>query len=82
MVEDKKVDEAMAGIAEAVMQGRHKRGMTQTELAKKAGVSDAIISLIERHKRKSMTVSTLFRIMTALNASIELGIERVEEEVE
>lgn len=47
---------------------RKKEGITQTELAQKAGVSRATIAAIETGKSKTVTLDTINKLATALNA--------------
>jgi transcriptional regulator with XRE-family HTH domain len=56
---------------------RLEAGMTQEELAFKAGVDRSYISLLE-NDRKSPTLDMLFRICQALDASVSDIIARVE----
>jgi transcriptional regulator with XRE-family HTH domain len=49
-----------------------RRGMSQTELAKKAGISQQQLSKIEAGG--NLTILTLLKILTALNEKIELPI--------
>ena len=56
---------------------RQKTGMTQEELAFKAGVDRSYISLLE-NDRKSPTLDMLFRICDALDARASQLIARIE----
>jgi len=56
---------------------RQKAGMTQEELAFKAGVDRSYISLLE-NDRKSPTLDMLFRICDALDTRVSQMVARVE----
>jgi len=49
---------------------REERGMTQAELAKKASVTEAYVSMIEAGKRKSPSLPVLRRLARALGKTI------------
>ena len=50
---------------------RKRRGMTQTELARRAGVKQGVISYIESGKTKHPRIDTLIAIAAALGVSVE-----------
>ena len=50
---------------------RNQKGLTQTELAKKAGKQQYLISQIEKHE-KSPTLATLCHLANALDADIKI----------
>lgn len=56
---------------------RENAGLTQEELAYKAGLHRTYISMLERN-RKSPTLEVLFRIASALDVSAAELIARVE----
>jgi len=53
---------------------RDKRGLTQADLAKKAGVSPGYIARLETH-RHDPKLSTLVKIAAALNVKVERLLE-------
>lgn len=57
-------------IAEQIRELRRLRGLTQSELARKSGLSTNTLSLIER-KETSPTVSTLQKIAAALDVNLD-----------
>lgn len=67
-------------IGEVLRDTRKKSGMTQEELAFKAGIHRTYISFLERDI-KSPTVEVLFKICKALDISASEFIARVEENV-
>ncbi|MBI3661694.1 MAG: helix-turn-helix transcriptional regulator [Acidobacteria bacterium] len=56
---------------------RETRGLTQEELAERAGVHRTYVSLLERNK-KSPTLDVLFRVCRALRIAPSKMIARVE----
>lgn len=50
---------------------RQKRGWTQTELARKAGVKQSVLSYIESGKTKHPRIDTLSAIASALGVSVQ-----------
>src|SRR5881409_2015473 len=59
-------------IADLIVDARVRAGLTQTELARRAGTSQARISELERGEANP-TVDTLARIAAALGGFIDLG---------
>jgi transcriptional regulator with XRE-family HTH domain len=64
-------------IGEELKKARGKAGLSQEELASRAGVHRTYISLLERNK-KSPTLDTLIKICKALEVSASKIIARVE----
>ena len=64
-------------LGEEIRRARKEAGMTQEELADRAGLHYTYISLLERDK-KSPTIDSLFRICKALGVSASSLIARVE----
>ncbi len=62
---------------EELKKARKASGLTQEELAARAGLHNTYISLLERN-RKSPTLDSLFRICKALGISASSLIEQVE----
>lgn len=60
-------------IGETIMLARKRLGMTQSQLADKAGVSRNMISLVERN-RANVTIGTLIDISAGLGCRIEIGL--------
>jgi transcriptional regulator with XRE-family HTH domain len=52
-------------VARALRLLRQQRGMTQTEVARRAGVTNAMVSAYERGRR-TLYVDTLFRLLAAM----------------
>ena len=65
------------GKREELKKARGKAGLSQEELASRAGVHRTYISLLERNK-KSPTLDTLIKICKALEISASKIIARVE----
>jgi DNA-binding XRE family transcriptional regulator len=61
-------------IGSAIKQSRKERKMTQSELGNLIGVQKSQISRIENNP-KNVTLETLVRVFTALQATIKLQIE-------
>ena len=62
-----------ADIAERVRMGRAERGLTQTELAKEAGVSRPTIARIEAGGAGSVSLGTIQRVLNAANWDLSLS---------
>lgn len=50
---------------------RQKRGWSQTELARKSGVKQSVLSYIESGKTKNPRIDTLAAIASALGVSVQ-----------
>lgn len=50
---------------------RDAKGFTQVELAKRAGVAEAYVSMIESEKRTSPSLPVLQRLATALGVRVQ-----------
>jgi HTH-type transcriptional regulator/antitoxin HipB len=61
-------------IGKAIKQTRQERHMTQEELGKLIGVQKAQISRLENNA-SNVTMDTLLRVFTALNAKVKFQIE-------
>ncbi len=64
---------------EALRKAREKAGLTQEQLAFKAGVHRTYVSLLERGL-KSPTLNTLFRLCDAMGMSASKLITKVEKD--
>ena len=65
-------------IARLVEDFRLKAGLTQTQLAKKAGVSQPMIARLERGDQDRVpTLSTINKVFKALGYKIDLNIKEV-----
>jgi len=62
-------------LLESMIKLREKAGITQTELAKKMGVKQPMLSQLERGGFSRATVETLKKIASALNARLVVRIE-------
>ncbi len=69
-------------IGERLKQLREMRGLSQNELAKRAGVSHPVVSDLERGIREDMTVSTAKALARALGVSLEMLVGDVDSETE
>jgi DNA-binding XRE family transcriptional regulator len=64
-------------IARLISELRAKSGLSQAELAKRAGVSQPLIARLERgDDRRAPTFDTIFKILKALGYSLELSVKR------
>ena len=61
---------------------REMRGLSQNELARRAGISHPVISDLERGVREDMTVSTAKALARALGVSLEMLVGDVETELQ
>lgn len=50
---------------------REKQGLTQTQLAKKSGVSRVTISVLENGQERVTTTKTLIKIASAMNVTVD-----------
>jgi transcriptional regulator with XRE-family HTH domain len=64
-------------LGEELRRVRERAGLTQEELAFKAGVHRTYVSLLERNK-KSPTLNMLFRLCDVLEVSVSKLVARVE----
>ena len=63
---------ALATVGERLRQCRHLRGLTQAELASRAGLNQTTISMIEVGNRGlEMSVDTIWRLAWCLGTSID-----------
>jgi transcriptional regulator with XRE-family HTH domain len=53
---------------------RRRRGWTQAELGQRAGVSQSVVSRVERGEAEQQTVDTLLRLITPLGARLRVSI--------
>ena len=74
------LDKAMKSLATIVEQRRQKLGLSQEELARKAGVSRAYLSDVERALR-NVSIITLSKLATALGTMPSVLLREVEEMV-
>jgi len=61
--------------ATLLTEARKRAGLTQAELARRAGTSQPVISAYE-HGRRDPSITTLRRLVRATGADLELGIAR------
>ncbi|HRK61398.1 MAG TPA: helix-turn-helix transcriptional regulator [Candidatus Omnitrophota bacterium] len=57
-----------------IIELREKLGITQTELARRMGVSQPFIAKIENDEASNISLETLLKITDALNAEIQIDI--------
>jgi transcriptional regulator with XRE-family HTH domain len=55
-----------------VLKARRLLGMSQSELAKKAGIAQPHLSRLEAGQAKNITLRTLFRTATALGSKVQI----------
>ena len=60
-------------MAEKLVEIREKQGMTQSELAKRLGVSQQVISRIESAEN-NLTLTTLIKLMAVYGIVLKIGI--------
>jgi HTH-type transcriptional regulator / antitoxin HipB len=61
-------------IGQAIKESRQERKLTQEQLGKLVGVQKAQISRLESNA-SNVTMDTLMRVFTALNAKVKLQVE-------
>jgi HTH-type transcriptional regulator/antitoxin HipB len=66
------MDDAKLGRAIRVL--RRRRGWTQTQLGLRAGVSQDLISLMERGHAAGCPIATIRRVLAALDAGVEMQV--------
>lgn len=59
------------GVDKLIKELRQKLGMTQTELARKAGIKQGVLSYIESGKTKNPRIDTMQAIAAALGVPVE-----------
>lgn len=67
---DKALEKNVKKLAEKFKELRLERGLSQAVLAKKIGMSDRAIGMIESHKR-TPTILTCFKLSKALGVKLE-----------
>lgn len=58
-------------LGEKILKLRTQRGWTQTELAERAGISQTIISRLEKHQRHNVNADVLKRLAQALGCTTD-----------
>lgn len=71
---DKDISDFVHLAGATIKRQRKEAGLTQPELAKKAGVSESIISLLEREQRSDVSVSTLIRILGVFHGHLTMHL--------
>jgi len=61
----------VANIGRAIRRIRKSRGLTQTEVARRARVTSEYVNQLERHKRRNPTLVVLERIASALRVEVK-----------
>lgn len=61
-------------IPELLASRRHELGMTQTELAQKAGVSRHLVSDVENGRLKDTSLGRLLSVLNAVGLSLEVSV--------
>lgn len=62
-------------LAAAIRRLRHDRGVTQEQLAERAGVSRQWLSLVERGQRSGVEYSLVVQLLDVLDASLQIRDE-------
>jgi transcriptional regulator with XRE-family HTH domain len=73
---------AQMSIGERLKRLREMRGLSQNELARRAGISHPVISDLERGVREDMAVSTAKALARALGVSLEMLVGSEESELQ
>jgi len=71
------IDEVSAHVARILREERVKRGLSMTTLAERAGLSQAMISFVEREMRNP-SLDTLLRIACVLEIDLGSVIQRAD----
>jgi transcriptional regulator with XRE-family HTH domain len=69
----------MQGFGKRLRDRRKQRGLTQIELAKRTGVIQGDISLLERGKKHALWVETLERFAATLGCSLDYLVGRTDD---
>jgi DNA-binding XRE family transcriptional regulator len=72
-----RVDELLAAMTleQDLVALRERRGLTQVQLARRAGVSQPMIAKLESGNMKNYELKTLVRVATALGAEVKVTLE-------
>lgn len=65
---------AQLDLAQDIIKRRKKLGLSQTELARRAGITQALVSRIETGNFKNCEINTLVRIAAALEARYDFRL--------
>jgi transcriptional regulator with XRE-family HTH domain len=69
----------MEGFGKRMREQRKQRRLTQTELARRTGIIQGDISLLERGKKHALWAETLERIAATLGCSLDYLVGRTED---
>lgn len=75
MASDKSQQAVCAKVAKILRSERERSGLSMNEVAQRAGLSQQMVSYVERGMRNP-TLETLLRISTALNVHLDEVIKR------
>ena len=75
MFMDKKREAVCSRVAQLLKEEREKRGLTMTVLAERAGLSQQMISYVERGMRNP-SLDTLIRVTDAMEVDLAVLIKR------
>ena len=70
MVDTKEVEKLCAGIIRLLREERERQGLSMLRVAQRAGLSQQMVSYVERGIRRP-TLDTVLRIAAALNLNLE-----------
>jgi len=79
VIKEASVQVVCAQVARILREERIKRGLSMTVLAQEAGLSQAMISFVEREIRNP-SLDTLLRISTVLNVQLDDVIRRARQQ--
>jgi len=67
---------AKVALAQKIAELREDNHLNQSELAKKLGVSQQFVSLIETGEQKNLTLDTLLRLAASLGRGVKISFPR------
>lgn len=79
MIDQKLLDAVAAHIAKILREEREKRGLSMNAVAERSGLSQPMVSLVERELRNP-TIDTLLRLAIALELDLADVVARAQRE--
>ena len=74
------IESAKVALAQRIAELREEKHLRQADLAKKLGVSQQFVSLIETGQERNLTLETLLKIAKSLGRGIKISFPRTTEQ--